>query len=51
MAILMKMFSVSRYIPIDLKDKIKLSSDTRKPVFMVFNQVPHRTGCTATEDG
>ena len=28
-----------------------LSLVVRKPVFRVFNQVPHKPGCTATEDG
>ena len=28
-----------------------MSLVVRKPVFGVSDQVPHKTGCTATEDG
>ena len=28
-----------------------MSHDVRKPVFGVFDQVRHKPGCTATEDG
>ena len=30
---------------------VKMSLVVRKPVFGVSDQVPHKPGCTATEDG
>ena len=34
------------------KDTLKqMSLAVRKPVFVVSNQVPHKPGCTAIEDG
>ena len=32
-------------------DKIDMSLVVRKSVFGVSDQVPHKPGCTATEDG
>ena len=34
-----------------LADCIYMSRDVRKPVFRVSDQVRHKPGCTATEDG
>ena len=31
--------------------QVQMSSVTREPVFGVFDQVRHKPGCTATEDG
>ena len=34
-----------------LDEQFYMSRDVRKPVFGVSDQVPHKPGCTATEDG
>ena len=35
----------------DFSGDLKMSLVVRKPVFGVFDLVPHKPGCTATEDG
>ena len=38
-------------ICIPLDNPLNLSSDVRKPVFRISDQVGHKPGCTVTEDG
>ena len=35
----------------DSNDILELSRDVRKPVFGISDQVRHKSGCTATENG
>ena len=45
-------FEISEYIKYSEKRQMNhLSLVMREPVFGVSDQVPHKPGCTATEDG
>ena len=49
LAFLMKNYSVIRLFALVCLEYMSLV--LRKPVFGVSDQVPHKRGCTATEDG
>ena len=40
-----------RFVAPDTEDLTQMSRDMRKPGFGVADQVGHKPGCTATEDG